>query len=538
MVALVSLWLAGPANLPLWRALDALPELDGPRGVVFMLALGLMIAAVVAALLSALAWRSTLKPAIGLLLVSAAIGAHFMGTYGIVIDPTMIVNVMSTDARETRDLLSLRLLLTVGLLAALPLWWVLRTPLAHGRWPANALNNAGGAMLGLITVVVVGLVVYKDLSSTMRNHKTLRYLVNPLSSVYSLGRFAYAQDRRPAGPPQAIGQDARTIPLLSGQHPPLLMLVVGETARADHFSLNGYARDTNPGLRGLEALSFTQVSSCGTNTAISLPCMFSHQGRKAHEDRGQDSENLLDLLQHAGLAVLWIENQSGCKGVCDRIPHTRPEIPAQGATPPEGTLCPEGECLDETLLHGLDERLRALPGERRARGVVLVLHQMGSHGPAYAKRSPPSRKPFMPECTSAALPQCDSGSLLNAYDNSIAYTDHLLTRAIGWLQDQAGQYDPSLLYVSDHGESLGENGLYLHGVPYAVAPRTQTQVPMVAWLPAATLAADHLDLVCLKHRLDTPLSHDHLFHTVLGLARVQTSEYRRELDVMSPCHGG
>ncbi len=536
-IVAASLWLAGPANWPLWRSLAALPELQSPRGAAFALALGLMLAALTAALLGLLAWRATLKPAIALLLVVAAVAAHYMGTYGVVIDPTMIVNALGTDAREVRDLLDARLLVSLALLAGLPLWWLRRLKIAHPPWRTAGLGNAALVVLGLASVLVLGFAFYPDLAGTMRTHKALRYQISPYNALYSAGRVA-TRRAGPAAAPLPIGLDARPLPPQAGQKPPLLLLVIGETARADHFALNGYGRDTTPELRALDVLSFRQVSACGTSTAASLPCMLSAVGRARHEARERDSENLLDLLQRAGLAVLWVENQAGCKEVCTRVPHTRPEQPAPGATAPDASLCPGGECLDGALLHGLDERLAALPAERRARGVVLVLHQMGSHGPAYAARSPAGRKPFQPECRSPALPQCDRAALVNAYDNSIAYTDHVLAGAIAWLGRQAGRHDPALLYLSDHGESLGENGLYLHGMPYAVAPPEQTRVPLIAWLPPQTLAADRLDAGCLRGRLDAPLSHDHLFHTVLGLARVGAGEYRAALDALAPCRGG
>jgi len=538
VIAASALWLAGPANWPLWKALWSLPELGGLAGAVFTVAFGLMIAALVGALLGLLAWRATLKPAVALLLIAAAFGAHFMGTYGVVIDPTMIINVLSTDLHETRDLLSPGMLTSVALLAGPPIWWVLRTPVSYGPLPARLWRNAVIVVTGTTAAALLVLVVFADMSSTMRNHKQLRYLINPLNSLYSLGHAAYASQQVPRGAPTPIGIAAQPISPQPGQRAPLALLVIGETARADHFSLNGYARSTNPELRALNVLSFRNVTSCGTNTATSLPCMLSPQGHAQHVARQRDSEDLLDLLQRAGLAVLWIENQVGCKGVCDRVPHTRPELPAPGATAPDPSLCPDGECLDVAMLHGLDERLAALPAAQRARGVVLVMHQMGSHGPAYFARSPADRKPFQPECRSAALPDCSHESLVNAYDNSIAYTDHILALSVAWLQRQKEHYDPSLLYVSDHGESLGEKGLYLHGMPFAVAPREQTHVPMEMWLPSQTVAADRLDLGCLRGRLDDALSHDHLFHTLLGMARVSATEYRRELDVLAPCRRG
>jgi len=538
LAVIVGVWIAGPCNWPLWKAMLALPDTTaGLRGYMFLPGLALMIAAACTALLAQLAWRAVFKPAIALLLLSAAVMAHFMGQYGVVIDPTMMANVFGTDPREVRDLVNLPLLLSLVGLAGLPIAWISRRPLHYGSWPRRVRGNLLAVLTSLVALVALAFACYQDLSGTMRNHKELRYLVNPLNGYYSLGRAAYLARRVQTHELQPIGLDARPSPVLPGQRTPLLMLVVGETARADHFGLNGYSRNTTPGLAERGVLSFRNVTSCGTNTAASLPCMLSHEGKEAHEAADDRYENLLDLLQRAGLAVLWIENQAGCKGVCDRVPNTRPEIPALGATPLGTDLCPGGECLDEALLHGLDARLAALPAERRARGVVLVLHQMGSHGPAYALRSPPDRKPFQPECKSTVLHQCPEEALRNSYDNSIAYTDHVVSQAIDWLRTQQRDYDPRLLYLSDHGESLGENGIYLHGLPFAIAPREQKHVPLVAWLPPQSLQADRFDAACLRARLDLPLTHDNLFHTVLGLARVQASEYRPKLDALGPCRG-
>ncbi|HJV61155.1 MAG TPA: phosphoethanolamine--lipid A transferase [Albitalea sp.] len=531
LALLASLWIASVANWPLWRALVGLPEMASARGALFIVAFGVAVAALTLLMLAFFAWRHTVKPVVALFLVAAAFGAHFMGTYGVVIDPSMMVNVLQTDARETRDLLSLRMLVSVLLLAGLPLWWLWRVELkpAPGwrQLGRNTLAIAGAACV--IVAIVVAL--FADLSATMRNHKSVRYLINPLNSFFALGVVATHAGTQPAGPPAPIGADARVLPRPAGAKPPLLLFVVGETARADHFSLNGYARPTNTELATLPLVSFTDVTSCGTSTAASLPCMFSHLGRKGFNDRERDHENLLDLLSHAGLAVLWLDNQAGCKGLCERVPNAQAGEPVQGRRElPEG-LCDGTECFDEALLRGLDQRLAALPQARRDKGVVIVLHQMGSHGPAYYKRSPPAFKRFQPECTTNVLQQCAGDALINAYDNSIAYTDHVLAQAVSWLQSQSAHHDPALLYVSDHGESLGENNLFLHGLPYAVAPRDQTHVPMLLWVPAQHAAR----LACLQSRRDAPASHDNLFHTVLGLVGVTASEYKPALDLTHGC---
>jgi lipid A ethanolaminephosphotransferase len=257
--------------------------------------------------------------------------------------------------------------------------------------------------------------------------------------------------------------------------------------------------------------------------------MFSPLGREGYLARAQDTESLVDVLQHAGLAVLWIDNQpGGCKGVCDRVPTVNTAV---GDDP---QLCPRGECRDEVLVRGLDERVAALPAERRRQGVVLVMHQMGSHGPAYAERSPPEFKRFLPECTSSHLPDCSGEQLRNAYDNTISYTDHVLAATIRWLQ-QRPDYDTAMLYVADHGESLGENNLYLHGLPYALAPDVQKHVPWITWLSPGFQQQIGVSAQCLRAHGAQHVTHDNLFHSVLGLMHVDTTVYRQALDVYTAC---
>jgi lipid A ethanolaminephosphotransferase len=535
LVVLSGLWMAGAANWPLWRTLLALPEMATPRGALVMAGLFVIIAALTIGMLAAFAWRGSVKPMLTWCLVTSAVAAHFMGTYGVVIDPPMMGNLLQTDLREVRDLLGPRLGFSVLLMAGLPIAWLWRQPLrCVTAWSQLRCNLLGMTAAVVIATVLVFL-LFADIAATMRNHKSIRYLINPMNSFYALGVTVRHATAQPARLPLPAGLDAAALPRPGGAKPPLVMLVVGETARADHFSLNGYARPTNPELAQRDVLSFSNVTSCGTHTAASLPCMFSHLGREGFEALQEPRENLLDVLQRAGLAVLWIDNQSGCKGVCERVPHVHASEAVPGAQPLPEALCQKAECLDEALLHGLDDRLANLSPERRARGVVIVLHQMGSHGPAYHLRSPADRKPFGPECATNVLQDCGRDALVNAYDNSIAYTDHVVAKAIAWLLRQAGTHDPSLLYVSDHGESLGEGGIYLHGLPYAFAPQQQKHVPLVLWWPAQTEAGLGVSRACLHGRQGMPLSHDHLFHTVLAMAGVRAAEYRSSLDLMEPC---
>ena len=525
-------WMATACNLALWNKLSELGLLHGARGLLLGLGCAGIIGALIVTLVSLLAWRWTLKPVLTVLLLTASAALHFMWVYRIVIDPSMVVNVLQTDTREAADLLSLRLLVTLLLTGALPVVLLWRTPVRYGTPGRRALGNLGLFVASLLLAAGLLLACFQPLSSLMRNHKEVRYLINPLNAVWAVADVAAKPLRRADGPLQPIGEDAVLGTSYARQaQPPLVVLVLGETGRAGNFGLNGYGRDTTPELARENVASLRNVWSCGTSTAASVPCMFSHLGREAYLDRKQDSEGLMDVLQRAGLAVLWLDNQSGCKGVCDRVPNVNTSALA------DAQLCPGGQCQDMIMLKGLDERIAALAPERRARGVVVVMHQMGSHGPAYSKRSPPEFKRFLPECTSASLQECSRESLVNAYDSSIAYTDHFLASTIRWLKAKGSQ-PTALVYLADHGESLGENNLYLHGLPYAVAPDVQKRVPWITWLSPAYEQRSGLRTACLKQQAEQRRSHDDWFHSVLGLLDVQTGVYRRANDLYAPCTEG
>ena len=528
LIVLASLWLASAGNLPLWRALHRLGVLHGGPGLLFALGLMVGITAALALLLAPLGWRSSLKPVLTLLLLTSAASTHFMLAYGIVIDSTMLNNLLQTDLRESADLMSGSLWSTLGLVGLAPAVAVWRRPLAWAPWPRRLGANLRLAAASAAALVAAVFICYQPLASTMRNQPGLRHLVNPLNTLQAaakLVRHAPGAQRAPA----PLGTDAHIVPAGAPARPPLLVLVLGETARGDHFGLNGYARDTTPELAALGVASQRSAWSCGTSTAASVPCMFSPLNREEFDARPGEQETLMDVLQHAGLAVLWLDNQGGCKGVCDRVPNQRTDPQADPA------LCHDGECLDEAMLAGLDRRLAALPADQRARGAVLVLHQMGSHGPAYFKRSGPAQKRFQPECRTATLQDCAPGTLVNAYDNSVAETDHFLAATIRWLQAQAERFDPALLYVSDHGESLGEHNLYLHGLPWSLAPDVQKHIAWITWLPPAYQRRSGVPAACLRQRVDERIGHEHLFHSVLGLLDVQTAAYRPERDFYRAC---
>jgi lipid A ethanolaminephosphotransferase len=524
-----SLWLASAGNYALWQQVHQLPEVNGLRGLAFTLGFGLIITCALISLLSLFNWGKLLKPVLTVFFFSAASGAYFMMSYGIVIDSTMITNVIQTDTKEALDLFNWRMLVSFAILGLLPAWVLWKTPIKSLRVGQQLLGNALMAVLSIGILLASLLAVFQDFSSIMRNHTQLRYLINPLNSYYAIGMVAAKPFQRDNKTLLPVGQDAKLVTAKATDKPPLILLVLGETARMGNFGLNGYDRNTTPELSKENTVSLRGVMSCGTSTATSVPCMFSHLGKEDFESRKNNYESLIDVLHHAGLALLWIDNQSGCKGVCERVPQA---LTKELKHP---SLCKGGECFDEIMLHQLDERIQALPAERRAKGVVVVMHQMGSHGPAYYKRVPDNFKKFQPECKSNALQECSREQVVNSFDNTILYTDHFLSQAIQWLKKSNATHATAMLYVSDHGESLGENNLYLHGLPYRVAPDVQKRVPWISWWSQQFETQTGLSSACLKKKTNAPLTHDNYFHSVLGMVGVSTEVYQAKLDVHADC---
>jgi lipid A ethanolaminephosphotransferase len=535
VVVILSLWLATAGNAALWLEMARLP--GAARLAPEAVTLALLMFGLTAALLSLTAWTRFMKPVWIAVLVAAGAAQHYMLTYGIVIDATMIGNLAQTDFGEARDVMSRGLLVNVLLVCGPPSLWLARLPIAPNGAGRQLARSAALLVLALLLSAGTAAAGYGQLAPFLRNNTHLRYMLNPLSTVAAAASYKLKPLlRRGKGLVPVSAGAALGASYADQQRPPLLLLVIGETARGDHFGLNGYGRGTTAELAARDVVSFRNVRSCGTNTLASVPCMFSPLGKQAFESRKMDHENLLDVLQAAGLAVLWLDNQAGCKGVCARVPS------AQAATGLPDALarhmCVDGECLDQVMLYGLDARIAALDPRRAGKGVVVVMHQMGSHGPAYFRRSSAPSKKFKPECATSAISECPLPEVVNAYDNSIAETDLFLARAIDWLKSQGGHFDTSLLYMSDHGESLGEYGLFLHGLPYALAPDAQKHVAFVAWFGDGALRRAKLDRACLAAARDTALTHDNLYHSVLGLMDVGSPSYRPALDAIGACRGG
>lgn len=531
LVLIASLYFALVSNGTFFRAVAATGALSGSQGVLTAVCLFVGIAAANALLLGVLINRWTAKPLLTVLLIVTAAASYFMSAYTVYLDADMLRNILHTDGKESRELVSLAVLpslLLYGVLPALALW---RVRIPPRPWRRAVAYRTGSLVLAVLILATSLLASFQSISALMRNHHELRYLVTPgnyITSLLTVARDAQGDRKRPREP---VGTHARVVGRPIGAKPRLLVLVVGETVRAQNWGLNGYARQTTPGLEALARgpdgpVNFNDVTACGTSTETALPCMFSPYGR-AHYDkeRIKHSESLLHVLEHAGIHTLWRDNQTGCKGVCEGLAFESFE---HGDVPGD---CKQGSCLDEAMLHGLADRIASRPGDQ-----VVVLHQLGNHGPAYYARYPARFRRYAPECATPDLDRCSRDQIVNAYDNALLYTDHFLARTIRLLAEQRGR-DTALIYLSDHGESLGENGLFLHGVPYAIAPDTQTRVPLLVWLSPQFAVNRGVDMSCMRQLSSAAVSQDNLFHSVLGLMQVHTPEYDASLDLFARCAG-
>lgn len=491
--------------------------------------LGLAVLLLYIVFLVAFSAPYVIKPVlIAAVMISGGV-AYFTDTFGTILDRDMIQNIAQTTGPESSHLITTEFLLHLFFFGVLPSLLIVWVRIDHKPfWQKVRTNTALCLGLVVVAVALIGSNFRTYIPFWQHERKETMVYLNPAMALVSSIDYGIHQFKDANIVAKPYGEDARQGPkLASVGKKRLLVLVVGETARAQNFSLNGYRRDTNPELAERSVIAFTNVTSCGTATAVSMPCMFSHLGRENYSKRAAlSSENLVDVLKHAGLTIEWWENNTGTKNIADRIPTT------MIAASPDPKLCSGGECLDQVLVDKLAARLDHPDGN-----AVLILHTMGSHGPAYYQRYPADFERFKPACHSAELADCSPEELTNVYDNSILYTDHILASIIDVLKKHGGDYASAMYYMSDHGESLGENGLYLHGAPYMFAPDTQKRIPFIAWLSDDFAAANGVDLACLRAKTGDVFSHDNMFDTVLGMMDVETKVYDIKRDAFASCRG-
>ncbi|MBV2129097.1 phosphoethanolamine transferase [Arsukibacterium indicum] len=463
-------------------------------------------------------WLSTL-------IILAAVSQYFMQQYGVLLDKSMLINALETDSHEMTGLLSSAMLPYFVVYLLLPLsflFWV-----KPQRRKLRSSVKRYSALLFIVVALLSGLAAsqYQNFAGVFRQHRYLKHQAVPLNALAAA--FGVLQSKIADGHPTTFSEyavDARIIK--QANKPKLVIMVLGETVRADHLGINGYLRNTTPLLAQRELINFGAIDACGTATAVSVPCLFSYLDKAHYNDTmAKHSDNVLDVLKRAGIKVIWRNNNSGCKTMCDRV------VIDHSFAGNSTFDCEEGACPDIALLHNLSQEIAQIKNDNQP--IFIVLHQQGNHGPEYYKRSEIQHKHFLPECESNLLSECQPQHIINAYDNAIVATDELLSNTIAVLEGLSAEFDTAMLYVSDHGESLGENGVYLHGLPFWMAPEAQTKVPMLLWLSTNFTQRLALDTDCISQQKD--LSHDYVFNSILSLFEVTSSSKDVQLDFIRPC---
>ncbi|BBS87959.1 MULTISPECIES: phosphoethanolamine transferase [Aeromonas] len=525
LFALVFNW---PIFLHFYRILTALEHVKAG----FALSIPLVLIAALNAVFLPFTFRYLLKPFFILLIMTASLVSYAMLKYGIIFDVGMVQNILETNSGEATSYLNASVVLWFLLTAVLPVLGLLWIKVEYPTpWYKGLGLRLGSIALSLLFLVGVAALYYQDYASVGRNNHSIVKEIVP--SNYVRGLYRYARDILFATPVpyEPIGTDARVV--AKSDKPTLMFLVVGETARSQNYSLNGYQKETNGfTMKEPDLVSFRDVRSCGTATAVSVPCMFSNLTRREYDETlAKSRDGLLEVLQHAGVSVLWKENDGGCKGVCNHVP----TLEIEPKTFPE--YCEGDSCYDEVLLQGLDQQIAGMKGKQGSK--LVAFHLMGSHGPTYYRRYPAADRVFLPDCPRSDIENCSNEELVNTYDNTIRYTDKVLSQLIDKLKTLESQYNVGLVYLSDHGESLGAMGLYLHGTPYKFAPDDQTRVPLLTWFSPQLQRDRQLDQDCLRQEAGSKrFSHDNLFHSMLGIMDVQTQAYDGKLDLFKPCRAG
>lgn len=489
----------------------------------FMLSVPLFLFCILTIFFSLLAWRWVFKPILIILILLSSLVFYAGLIFGIVFDYGMIQNTFDTNLAEASMYLNPTSVGIFLLSGVLPAFLVSRVALTPRRIWQHLYDRVMLILTALSVLFIIAYCFYSSYAAVGRNNHEMKRYIIPFQYISSSVKYVRDHYFTHVAPFDVLDSSPKL--WVSSEKKRVLIFVLGETARAANFSYNGYPRNTNPFTASENLISFHNVASCGTATAVSVPCMFSPMNRDNYEERiAKNQDNVLDIAQRAGVHVSWIENDGGCKNMCDRVKTIK--------VPSSDPLCEGGYCLDESVLPYVEQELQHLQNGT----TFLVIHQMGSHGPTYYQRYPKEYRKFTPDCPRSDIQNCTTEALVNTYDNTLVYTDYILSQLILRLKQLPNDVDTALIYASDHGESLGEHGVYLHGLPYAFAPKEQTQVPMLLWLPPAFLQANGMSRDCLMQQArGGEFSHDNLFHSMLGLLDVHSSTYLADKDWGAQC---
>ncbi|SEH49123.1 lipid A ethanolaminephosphotransferase [Chryseobacterium culicis] len=421
-----------------------------------------------------------------------SVALYFIDTYGIIIDESMIGNIFNTNYSESSSYISLKLVIYIFLFGVFPSIYISKANIILPRARRFAL-------VSVQTVVFIFIIVYANSNNWLwidKNSKTLGGLAMPWSySVNSL--IFYINNKKKTEReillPKATIQDNEKA---------VIILVIGESARKQNFSLYGYNKNTNPQLTKLSNVYHFDAISTATYTTAGVKSILEH---KKSDDL---NEILPNYLYRNNVEVIWRTTNWGEPPLHIKK-YQNGDILRQNC---KGVGCN----YDEILLTDLEEEIQSSKNNK----ILVILHTSTSHGPSYNKKYPTGFEIFKPVCNSVDLANCSNQDLINAYDNTILYTDHILSTVIGKLK-KMNTYKSAMIFVSDHGESLGENNLYMHGLPIKIAPKEQYEIPFIVWISNNSIQLKSYET----------LSQNHVFHSVLNFLSIKSPIYDEEMNI-------
>ena len=425
--------------------------------------------------------------------IVSATAVYFVNSYGVIIDGTMIGNVLNTNYAEAAGFISLKLLVYVIVLGVIPGIIIIKAKIIYVTFKRFLLITSAC----LLFILIVAFANSKNWLWVDKNSKTLGGLAMPWSYTVNLSLFfvhKHQENEKEILLPDATIKDNQKS---------VVVLVIGESARSGNFSLYGYTKNTNPLLSKTPGVFHFNATSCATYTTAGVKCILEHK------NTGELYEILPNYLYRNGVEVVWRTTNWG-----------EPPVHIKNYLNKEALKkeCKGDGCdYDEVLLNNLKEQIAASTKSK----VLIILHTSISHGPEYSKKYPPQFETFKPVCNSVELAKCSNRELVNAYDNTIVYTDYILYNVIEDLK-QLKEYKSAMIFVSDHGESLGEKNLYMHGLPLSLAPKEQYDIPFIVWTSDSSLK---------QLKTGNSLSQNYVFHSVLNYLGIQSPVYKEELNI-------
>lgn len=467
-------------------------SLNGIVIIISLIIIMLVVNAFVFYLLFSLS-RFVGKPLLITFFIINSVAVYFINTYGVIIDKSMIGNILNTDYEESTSFFSFKLILYVILLGIIPAIYIIKIKIINVTWKKFLITSS-------LTLLFIVILVFANASNWLwidKNSKKLGGLAMPWS--YSVNIALFYIDKHNKNKKEILLPDAT----ITNNEKSVVVLVIGESARSQNFSLYGYEKNTNPLLSKTENLFHFNATSCATYTTAGVKGILEHM-------RTNDLYEILpNYLYRNNVDVIWRTTNWGEPPVHIKNYQNRDTLKANCKG--------EGCNYDEILLTGLKEQILASKKNK----VLIILHTSTSHGPTYSKKYPPRFEVFKPVCNSVELGDCSHQELINAYDNTIVYTDYILYSIIEDLK-QLKEYKSAMLFVSDHGESLGEKNLYMHGVPLSIAPKEQYEIPFIVWV------SDNSSKQLKPNRI---LSQNNVFHSVLNFLSIQSPVYDEKMNI-------